>query len=199
MTTPRRCEWAETLPIMRAYHDTEWGTPLYDDRKLFEFLVLEGMQAGLSWLTVLKKRANYRKAFDGFSPQRIARYRPPKVNALMQDAGIIRNRLKIESAITNAQVFLDVQKAHGSFQRFIWDFVGGRPIDGARKQMRDIPVTTKESDEMSRVLKQRGFRFVGSTICYAHMQATGMVNDHLSYCFRYHALRRAARRRPALV
>lgn len=194
MGMQRRCEWAEGTPIMRRYHDREWGTPLHNDRRLFEFLVLEGMQAGLSWLTVLRKRENFRKAFDRFDPKRIARYQKPKIRALLNNEGIIRNRLKIEAAVANAKAFLDVQKEFGSFERFLWDLVGGEPINGARRRMRDIPSTSKESDGMSQALKERGFRFVGSTICYAHMQATGMVNDHLIHYFRYRALRRARQR-----
>lgn len=186
----RRCEWAERSPLMQAYHDREWGVPLYDDRKLFEFLVLEGMQAGLSWLTVLKKRENFRQAFDQFDPRKIARYKSAKVRALLQDAGIIRNRAKIEATIGNAQAFIALQGEAGGFQRFMWAFVDGRPIQGARKRLKDIPVTTSESDVMSRELKALGFRFVGSTICYAHMQATGMVNDHLTSCYRYPQVRR---------
>ena len=170
---------------MRRYHDTEWGVPLHDDRKLFEFLVLEGMQAGLSWLTVLNKRENYRKAFDGFNPEKVARYGRAKVHALLKDAGIIRNRLKIEAAVANAQAFLSLQEAHGSFDRYIWRFVGGKPIVNRWRSMQELPATTPESDAMSRELKRLGFRFVGSTICYAHMQATGMVNDHAVSCFRY--------------
>ena len=190
----KRCDWGRAPEIMIAYHDTEWGVPLHDDRKLFEFLVLEGMQAGLSWLTVLRKRENYRKAFDGFNPEKVARYGKAKINALMQDAGIIRNRLKIEAAIANAQAFLRVQQAHGSFDRLIWEFVDGRPIVNRRRNMKELPATTPESDVMSRELKRLGFRFVGSTICYAHMQATGMVNDHLVSCSRHREVQRPPRR-----
>ena len=181
----QRCEWAQQPEIMTVYHDTEWGRPLRDDRRLFEFLVLEGMQAGLSWLTVLKKREAFRRAFDGFDPRKIARYGRPKIQELLRNAGIIRNRLKIEAAIANARAFLSAQEEFGSFARFTWDFVGGRPIVNRRRRMKDVPATSRESDAMSRELKRRGFRFVGSTICYAHMQATGMVNDHLVSCFRY--------------
>jgi len=170
---------------MREYHDTEWGVPLYEDRKLFEFLVLEGMQAGLSWLTVLNKRENFRRAFDRFNPEKVARYGRPKVRSLLQDAGIIRNRLKVESAVTNARAFLKVREEFGSFQRFMWDFVDGTPIVTRCRHPKDLPATSRESDAMSRELIRRGFRFVGSTICYAHMQATGMVNDHLVTCFRH--------------
>jgi len=184
-----RCPWAAGSPLMSRYHDTEWGVPLYDDRKLFEFLVLEGMQAGLSWLTVLKKRAAFRRAFDGFDPECVARYGAAKVRVLLQDPAIIRNRLKIEAAITNARAFLQVQEQVGSFHRFLWDLIGGTPLQRARRRLRELPARTRESDAMSRALMANGFRFVGSTICYAHMQATGMVNDHLVSCFRYGAIR----------
>ena len=183
-----RCDWGTTDPLLLAYHDTEWGVPLHDDRKLFEFLVLEGMQAGLSWRTVLHKRAAFRRAFDGFDPARVARYGPRQVRVLLHDAGIIRNRLKIEAAVTNAQAFLQVQAARGSFTRFLWDLIGGRPLVNRWRTIRDLPARTPASDLMSRELKAAGFRFVGSTICYAHMQATGMVNDHLVSCFRYRAV-----------
>jgi len=184
----KRCEWGKNSALMQRYHDREWGVPVRDDRKLFEFLVLEGMQAGLSWLTVLRKRENYRKAFDGFDPEKIARYGSGKIKSLMRNAGIIRNKAKIEAAIVNAQTFLKVQKVWGSFHHFMWCFVDGVPIQNSRKLMKDIPATTIESDVMSKELKRIGFRFVGSTICYAHMQATGMVNDHLVTCFRYKQL-----------
>ena len=180
---------------MTRYHDTEWGVPLYNDRKLFEFLVLEGMQAGLSWLTVLKKRAAFRRAFDGFDPERVARYGAAKVRVLLQDPTIIRNRLKIEAAITNAQALLRVQREVGSFSRFVWGLIGGRPLQRARRRLSELPARTPESDRVSRVLIAKGFRFVGSTICYAHMQATGMVNDHLVSCFRYGAIRALGSRR----
>lgn len=178
----RRCDWAGNDPLMRAYHDDEWGRPLFDDRMLFEFLILEGMQAGLSWATILKKRENFRRAFDDFDAVKIAAYDDKKVTELLGDKGIIRNRLKIHAAITNANLFLDVQKEHGSFSDYIWQFVGGRPTINARKTMADIPAVTKEAEVMSRALKKRGFKFVGPTICYAFMQATGMVNDHLISC-----------------
>lgn len=184
----QRCNWPNTSELMTVYHDTEWGVPLYDDRKLFEFLILEGMQAGLSWLTVLKKREHFRRAFDQFDPGKIARYDKAKIEDLLKDARIIRNRKKIEGAVANARAFLGVQAIRGSFQRFMWDFVDGKPIINARKNLHDLPATSKESDAMSNELKRRGFRFVGSTICYAHMQATGMVNDHLISCFRYKEL-----------
>ena len=189
-----RCEWAEHQPLMRAYHDREWGVPLYDDRKLFEFLVLEGMQAGLSWLTVLKKRDAFHRAFDGFDPVRVAGYGSAKIRQLLRDPGIIRNRLKIDAAVSNAQAFLRVQQACGSFRRFMWGLVGGVPIQHAPRRLGDLPARTPESDAVSRALKAHGFRFVGSTICYAHMQATGMVNDHLITCFRYRHVQRLARR-----
>ncbi|PIQ84483.1 MAG: DNA-3-methyladenine glycosylase I [Candidatus Omnitrophica bacterium CG11_big_fil_rev_8_21_14_0_20_63_9] len=190
--TLRRCDWPTGSPLLLTYHDTEWGVPLYDDRKLFEFLILEGMQAGLSWLTVLRKREQFRRAFDQFDPHRIARYRSAKIRQLLGDAGIIRNRQKIEAAVNNARAFLEVQAAYGSFQRLMWDMVGGRPIVNRRRRLRDLPARTPESDAMSDTLRRLGFRFVGSTICYAHMQATGMVNDHLVSCYRYHEVMKLA-------
>ena len=184
-----RCGWAGTDPLYVAYHDTEWGVPVHDDRHLFEMLTLEGAQAGLSWITILRKRENYRKAFDGFRPERIARYDAKKVRALLDDAGIVRNRLKIASTISNARAFLEVQKEFGSFDRYIWQFVGGKPRQEHRASLKDIPARTPESDAMSKDLKKRGFRFVGSTICYAFMQAVGMVNDHTADCFRHRKVR----------
>jgi len=184
MPNVTRCGWARGEPNV-SYHDTEWGVPLHDDRGLFEFLVLEGAQAGLSWETILKKRDNYREAFDGFDAEQVARYTPKKVERLMANAGIVRNRLKIESAISNARAFLDVQKEAGSFDAYIWGFVGGKPRVNTVRGMGDVPASTPQSDAMSKDLKKRGFRFVGSTICYAFMQATGMVNDHAVDCFRY--------------
>ena len=181
----QRCDWANSDPIYVEYHDREWGVPEHDDRRLFEFLVLEGMQAGLSWLTILRKRDHFRKAFDGFHPEKVARFGQKKVKKLLSDEGIIRNRLKIESAIQNAKAFLQVQEEFGSFDRFMWQFVNGKPKKNRWRTLKDIPATTVESDVMSRELRARGFRFVGSTICYAHMQACGMVNDHLIDCFRY--------------
>jgi DNA-3-methyladenine glycosylase I len=179
-----RCPWpVDDLYI--AYHDTEWGVPLHDDRSLFEFLILEGAQAGLSWHIILKKRENYRKAFDQFDPQKVARYTEARLARLLVDPGIVRNRLKISAAVRNAKAFLAVQEEFGSFDRYIWRFVEGRPIINTHRSMKDVPARTKESDAMSKDLKQRGFTFVGSTICYAHMQATGMVNDHLVTCFRH--------------
>lgn len=181
----KRCWGSEKDPLMMAYHDTEWGVPLHDDRKLFEFLVLEGMQAGLSWSTILRKRENFRTAFGGFDPNAIAAYTAKDTARLMGDAGIIRNRLKIQAAIINARCFLEVQKEFGSFDAYIWQFIGGRPIRHKLKSLSEMPATSAESDEISKDLKRRGFKFVGSTIVYAHMQATGMINDHLTYCFRY--------------
>lgn len=179
-----RCEWARTALMIR-YHDKEWGVPAYNDRRLFEFLILEGAQAGLSWETVLKKRAAYRKAFDRFDAKKIARYSRSKTNRLLANPGIVRNRLKIASTIRNAKAFLAVQKEFGSFDAYIWQFVGGRPKKNAWHSLRQIPARTLESDAMSKDLKKRGFNFVGSTICYAFMQAVGMVNDHVTTCFRY--------------
>jgi DNA-3-methyladenine glycosylase I len=174
---------------MAAYHDTEWGVPLHDDRALFEFLILEGAQAGLSWSTILRKRENYRKAFDGFDARKIARYDEGKIAALLEDAGIVRNRLKIAATISNAQAFLAAQKEFGSFDAYIWRFTGGRPILNRWRGTGDVPARTAASDAMSKDLAKRGFRFVGSTICYAFMQATGMVNDHTIGCFRHKELR----------
>ena len=188
-----RCDWGITSPLYIDYHDNEWGVPLHDDRKLFEFLVLEGAQAGLSWETVLKKRHNYRKAFDNFDPGKISQYGNKKIEALLGNKGIIRNRLKIVSAINNAKRFLDVQKEFGSFDTYIWQFVDGRPIINRYKSIQELPATTKVSDAMSKDLKKRGFKFVGSTICYAHMQATGMVNDHIVDCYRYKEIKKLSR------
>jgi DNA-3-methyladenine glycosylase I len=181
----RRCAWAGEDPPMRAYHDTEWGIPLHDDRKLFEMLILEGAQAGLSWSTILRKRENYRKAFDRFDPRRIALYSPARLRSLMGNEGIVRNRLKIAAAVTNARAFLKVQEEFGSFDAYLWRFVEGRPIKKSRRKLADIPARTPESDALSADLKRRGFTFVGSTICYAFMQAVGMANDHTAGCFRY--------------
>jgi DNA-3-methyladenine glycosylase I len=183
-----RCGWARGDEMI-AYHDAEWGVPLHDDRALFEFLILEGAQAGLSWSTILRKRPAYRKAFDGFDPGKVARYDERKVAALLEDAGIVRNRLKIGAAIGNAEAFLSVQKESGSFDDYIWSFVGGRPKQNRWRAPEEVPARTAESDAMSKDLAKRGFRFVGSTICYAFMQATGMVNDHLAGCFRHKELR----------
>jgi len=181
----KRCAWAGTDPLYVAYHDQEWGVPIHDDRLLFEFLVLEGAQAGLSWSTILRKRDAYRRAFDGFEPRKVARYDKKKTAALLADAGIVRNRAKIESAIKNAGAFLDVQAEFGSFDAYQWRFVDGRPIQNRRRAIGDIPARTGQSDAMSDDLKSRGFKFVGPTIIYAHMQAVGMVNDHVVDCFRH--------------
>ena len=184
-----RCGWASSSnELYLRYHDEEWGVPVHDDRTLFEFLILEGAQAGLSWSTILQKRENYRKAFDHFDAGKVARYNAKKVQQLLGDAGIVRNRLKISAAIANARSFLQVQQEFGSFDRYIWQFVGGKPRVNARKSMKEVPPRTEESDAMSKDLKRRGFKFVGSTICYAFMQATGMVNDHVVDCFRYKIL-----------
>lgn len=180
-----RCAWPQGDPQMLRYHDKEWGVPVHDDRKHFEFLILEGAQAGLSWRTVLHKRAAYRKAFANFDPRRVARFDARKVKTLLKNAGIIRNRLKIEAAISNARAFLTVQKEFGSFDKYVWRFVGDRPIVNRWTALKQLPARTKESDKLSADLKKRGFRFVGSTIVYAHMQAAGMVNDHLMTCFRH--------------
>jgi len=191
---PIRCPWA-TNDLSIRYHDEEWGLPTHNDTTLFEFLILEGAQAGLSWDTILKKRENYRAAFDSFDPKKIARYDRGKIQSLMNDAGIIRNRLKIASAIQNAKAFLKVQDELGSFDAYIWQFAGGAPIVNSRRSMTQVPARTQESDAMSKGLKKRGFSFVGTTICYAFMQAVGMVNDHLTSCFRYDQLRTAKRGR----
>jgi DNA-3-methyladenine glycosylase I len=180
----KRCHWARG-EAMTAYHDLEWGVPLHDDRALFEFLILEGHQAGLSWETVLRKRQAYREAFDGFEPERVAQYDRQKIRALLSDARLIRNRLKMDAAVSNAKAFLAVRSEFGTFDRFIWQFVGGKPRQNRLKAGGKIPATSPESDAMSKELKKRGFRFVGSTICYAYMQATGMVNDHCVECFRF--------------
>lgn len=190
MQNARRCPWAETNELEAAYHDNEWGVPVHDDRTLFEFLVLEGAQAGLSWDTILKKRGNYRRAFTRFDPNEVARFGKKNVAALLKNPGIVRNRLKIESAISNAQAFLAVQKEFGSFDYYIWRFVGGTPIQNKWRSIKQVPASTPESEAMSKDLKQRGFRFVGGTICYAFMQATGLVNDHLATCFRHRDLQR---------
>lgn len=182
-----RCEWPGTNALMIAYHDNEWGVPLHDDRRLFEFLVLDAFQAGLSWQTILNKRENFRQAFDDFDAAAVSAYEPEKVNSLLSDAGIIRNRLKIEAAILNARAFLNIQKAYGSFDSFIWQFTGGTTKVNHWISMREIPARSEESDAMSKALKAAGFKFVGSTICYAFMQAAGMVNDHIVSCQRYQA------------
>ncbi len=189
---PRRCSWPAGDPLMMAYHDEEWGVPLHDDRKIFEFLVLEGMQAGLSWTTILRKRENFRAAFKGFDPKVVAKFTYKDVDRLLKDPGIIRNRLKVEAAINNAKAFLAVQKEFGSFDRYMWRFVGGKPIRNRFRTIAEIPATSPESDLFSKDLKQRGLKFVGSTIIYAHMQATGMVNDHLVGCFRHKEVKACA-------
>jgi DNA-3-methyladenine glycosylase I len=186
MTT--RCEWAGTDPLYVEYHDTEWGVPVHDDRKLFEMLVLEGAQAGLSWITILKRREGYRRAFDGFDPRVVAESDERKAAELLADSGIIRNRQKVASAINNARRFLEIQDEHGSFNAYIWRFVEGKPIKNAWRSIGEIPAKTPLSDAISKDMVKRGFSFVGSTIMYAHMQATGMVNDHLVRCFRYDAV-----------
>jgi DNA-3-methyladenine glycosylase I len=190
VATRSRCAWPGSDPLYLAYHDREWGVPVHDDRLLFEFLTLEGAQAGLSWITILRKREAYRNAFAGFDPLEVARFDRAKVARLLANEGIVRNRLKVESTITNARAFLKVQEEFGSFDAYQWRFVGGLPIRNSWKRIRDIPASTPVSDAMSQDLKKHGFRFVGSTICYAHMQAVGMVNDHTVDCFRWRELGR---------
>ena len=185
MRAGERCPWPGSDPLYVRYHDEEWGVPLHDDRALFESLILDGAQAGLSWLTILRKRENYRRAFDGFDPARVSRYGEAKIARLLADPGIVRNRLKIASAVRNARMFLDVADEFGTFDRYIWQFVGGRPKRNRFKTVSEVPARSAESDAMSQDLRRRGFKFVGSTICYAFMQATGMVNDHLTGCPRY--------------
>lgn len=184
MSEKPRCDWARN-DLAIAYHDKEWGRPVHDDQVFFEFLILEGAQAGLSWDTILRKRKNYRRAFDNFDPKRVARYDARKIEALLADEGIVRNRLKIQSAIDNARVFLEIQKEFGSFDRYVYPFVGGKPKVNHWTQLKQLPAFTAESDALSKDMKKRGFRFVGTTIMYAFMQATGLVNDHLTTCFRY--------------
>ena len=188
----QRCGWART-ELGIPYHDNEWGVPQHDDRVLFEFLILEGAQAGLSWETILRKRQNYRAAFANFDPAKVARFTPADERRLLADEGIVRNRLKVSSAVTNARAFLDVQREFGTFDKYVWGFVGGKPIRNARQLLKDVPAKTAESDAMSKDLLKRGFRFVGSTICYAYMQAVGMVNDHEVGCFRYKQVSRSRR------
>jgi DNA-3-methyladenine glycosylase I len=190
-----RCAWSEGIdPVYQLYHDVEWGVPVRDDRKHFEFLLLEGAQAGLSWWTILRKRAAYRQAFADFDPQKVARFNAKSVERLLANPGIVRNRQKVAAAITNARAFLELQQEHGSFDAYVWPFVGGKPIVNRWRRQKDVPPTTKESDALSQDLKARGFKFVGSTIIYAHMQATGLVNDHLVDCFRYAETARVAKR-----
>jgi len=181
-----RCGWCVGNDLYEAYHDEEWGVPVYDDATLFEFLILETFQAGLSWITILKKRENFRKAFDNFDYERIAKYNASKIEALLQDTGIVRNKLKVNATITNAQAFIKIQEDFGSFSSYIWNFLDGKPIKNSLKNHKDAPANTPLSDAISKDLKKRGFKFVGSTVIYAHMQATGMVNDHVESCFRYH-------------
>ena len=187
-----RCAWAGDAVLYQAYHDEEWGVPLHDDRALFEFLVLEGAQAGLSWITILKKRAAYRAAFDNFDAAHIARYDADKIESLLQDAGIVRNRLKVQAAVVNAHKFLDVQEKFGSFDAFIWRFVDGMPKQNRWRSLAEVPAYSAESEAMSKELVRRGFKFVGPTICYAYMQAIGMVNDHTTDCFRHKELQRCS-------
>lgn len=184
-TRENRCPWTSTNPLMIKYHDEEWGVPLHNDRKLFEYIILDAFQAGLSWNTIINKRKNFRKAFDNFDAKKIAKYDAKKIKELLDDAGIIRNKLKINATVQNAKAFLAVKKEFGSFDKYIWQFTGGKTIDNKLSDLKKMPVKSKESDAMSTDLKKRGFSFVGSTICYAFMQAAGMVNDHLTYCFRY--------------
>ncbi|MDR1143864.1 MAG: DNA-3-methyladenine glycosylase I [Spirochaetaceae bacterium] len=186
---PGRCEWCLGSELYMDYHDREWGAPVFDDRKQFEFLVLESAQAGLSWITILKKRENYRQAYDGFDPARVARYGEAKKKKLLENPGIVRNRLKIEASIINAQKFLKLQKEAGSFSAYIWSFTGGKQISGRWKSLSELPAKTELSDRVAADLKKRGFRFLGSTIMYAHLQATGIVNDHITGCFRYKEVR----------
>ena len=184
MSVTTRCPWAEASAAEQAYHDTEWGVPVHDDRLLFEFLILEGAQAGLNWSTILRKRSHYREVFDGFAPATVAGYSREKVERLLGDPGIVRHRLKIESAVSNARAFVGIQQEFGSFDRYLWGFVDGTPLQNAWHRAEEVPVSTPLSDRFSRVLKARGFRFVGPTICYAYLQAVGVVNDHLTGCFR---------------
>ena len=184
-----RCDWSTKDPLFIAYHDTEWGVPIHDEQQLFEFLILETFQAGLSWITVLRKRDNFRKAFDNFDYKKVALYGEDKIQDLLQDAGIIRNKLKVRAAISNANAFIEIQKEFGSFNKYIWGFVGGKPIQTNRKLISELTATTEISDKLSKDLKKKGFKFVGSTVIYAHMQATGMVNDHVESCFRFKELK----------
>ena len=186
--TSTRCEWAGTDPLYVAYHDEEWGVPVHDDRKLFEFLILEGAQAGLAWITILRKREHYRRVFEDFDAQRLARWSPERIARALEDPGIVRNRLKVEGVVRNARAFLSVVKSEGSFASFLWSFVGGEPLQNQRRRLREIPAETDESRAMSKELRRRGFTFVGPTICYAFMQAVGMVNDHVVTCARWKPL-----------
>jgi len=193
MTNKTRCEWLNEDPLYIRYHDKEWGVPVYNDRKLFEKIILEGAQAGLSWITVLKKRAHYRKVFDKFNPEIIARYNKRKVESLLNDAGIIRNRLKVEGTIKNARAYLQLRETEGKFKDFIWNFVDGKPVVNKWKTLKQIPATTDISNAMSKELKKRGFTFVGPTICYSFMQSMGLVNDHTTNCFRYHEINKLSK------
>ncbi|MCL2764995.1 MAG: DNA-3-methyladenine glycosylase I [Treponema sp.] len=186
----KRCEWSASCELYTEYHDREWGVPVFDDRKHFEFLILESAQAGLSWITILKKRENYRKAYDNFEPKKVARYTEAKKAELLANAGIVRNRLKIESSIINAQKFLEIQKEAGSFSNYIWGFINGKPVVGKWRNIGEIPAKTELSDKISLDLKKRGFKFLGSTIMYSHLQATGIINDHLMDCFRYKEIKK---------
>jgi DNA-3-methyladenine glycosylase I len=185
MSKQKRCTWVGDDPIYKRYHDDEWGLPCYDDQTLFEFLTLEGAQAGLSWITILRKRENYRRRFAGFDPVKIARFSQKKIDSLLLDAGIVRNRLKVESTVTNAQAFLKIQEQHGSFSDYLWHYVDGEPITNHWRTIKQVPASTPLSDQLSKDLKKAGFRFVGTTICYAYMQAIGLVNDHTTDCFRH--------------
>lgn len=189
----KKCTWSTKHQLEEDYHDKEWGVPIYEDRLLFEYLILEGAQAGLSWTTVLVKRENYRKVFDNFEAKKIIKYTPKKIEKLLNDKGIIRNKLKVNSVVTNAKAFLEIQKEYGSFSKFIWDFVDGKPIQNSWKSMEDVPAKTEISDALSKALKKKGFKFIGSTICYAFMQAVGMVNDHTTDCFRYKAVKKLSK------
>lgn len=180
-----RCAWVGDDPLYQAYHDDEWGVPCFDDQRLFEFLTLEGAQAGLSWITILKKRAHYQKLFSDFDVDKVSRYTPKRIERLLQDPGIVRNRLKVESTVSNARAYLEIQAKHGSFSDYLWSYVDGSPITNRWKSIKQVPASTPLSDQLSKELKKAGFRFVGTTICYAYMQAVGLVNDHTTDCFRY--------------
>ena len=186
----KSCPWPSANPLMIKYHDEEWGVPLHDDKKLFEFIILDAFQAGLSWNTIINKRKNFRKAFDNFNANKIAKYDAKKIKELLNDEGIIRNKMKINATVQNAKAYLEIKKEFGSFDKYIWQFTKGKTIDNKLSDLKKMPVTSKESDEMSKDLKSRGFAFVGSTICYAFMQAAGMVNDHLTYCYRYREVKK---------
>ena len=192
---PTRCLWCGTDPLYQQYHDEEWGVPVRDDQRMFEFIILEGAQAGLSWITILRKRENYRAAFDNFDPEKIARYTPARIEKLLLNPGIVRNRLKVEAAVRNARAYLNIQEKQGSFSDYLWQFVDGEPVQNSWAGMKQVPASTAQSDQMSKALKKEGFKFVGSTICYAHMQATGMVNDHTVDCFRHQECRKLAKKR----